>query len=114
MRSHPSMRYAATRDGRDIGFLSYFDAWLDPHLTRDWRGIFDVDDIETPEDRSRLRQLIAESDEIRPGRLVRHEDDAEEVVHRRGEHAYRFEAFTWRLKEAGYTLRPADTYDDIA
>jgi len=108
------MRYAATRDGQDIGFVTYLDGWLEPHLTRDWRGIFDVDDIATPEDRARLRQLIAESDEIRPGRLVRYEDDAEEVVHRRGEQAYWFEAFRWKLKEAGYTLRPALSADDVA
>jgi hypothetical protein len=110
----PAMRYTATRDGEDIGFITYLDGWFQPHLTREWRGIFDVDDITTPEDRDRLRQLIAESEEIRPGRSMTYEDDLEEVVHRRGEQAYWFEAFRWKLKSAGYTLRPAETYDDIA
>jgi hypothetical protein len=39
------MRYAARRDGEDIGFITYLDGWLEPELTREWRGIFDVDDI---------------------------------------------------------------------
>jgi len=108
----PAMRYVATRDGEDIGFISYLNGWVEPHLTRDWRGIFDVDDITTSEDRARLYELIAESEELRPGRLLTYEDDLGEVVHRRGEHAFWFEAFQWKLKEAGYTLRPAATHDD--
>jgi hypothetical protein len=108
------MRYLATRDGEDIGYLTYFDGWFEPHLTREWRGIFDVDDITTPEDRARLRELIEGSEEIRPGRSIGYEDDLGEVVHRRGEQAYWFEAFRWKLKSAGYTLRPAESYDDIA
>jgi hypothetical protein len=108
------MRYAATRDGAEIGFITYLDGWFEPHVTGSWRGVFDVDDITTPEDREKLQGLIAESEEIRPVRLVTYEDDLGEVVHRRGEHAYWFEAFRWKLKAAGYTLRPAETGDDIA
>lgn len=108
------MRYATTRDGEEIGFITYLDGWFEPHVTGSWRGVFDVDDITTPQDRERLQGLIAESEEIRPVRLVTYEDDLGEVVHRRGEHAYWFEAFRWKLKAAGYTLRPAETGDDIA
>jgi len=108
------MRYAASRDGEDIGFITYLDGWFEPHVTRSWRGVFDVDDITTPEDRARLLDLIVGSDEIRPICLVAYEDDLGEVVHRRGEHAYWFEAFRWKLKAAGYTLRPAEVHDDIA
>jgi hypothetical protein len=108
------MRYAATRDGEEIGFITYLDGWFEPHVTGSWRGVFDVDDITTPQDRERLQGLIAESEEIRPVRLVTYEDDLGEVVHRRGEHAYWFEAFRWKLKAAGYTLHPAETDDDIA
>ena len=108
------MRFAASRDGEEIGFITYLDGWFEPHVTSSWRGVFDVDDITTPEDRERLRGLIAESEEIRPVRLVTYEDDLGEVVHRRGEHAYWFEAFRWKLRAAGYILSPADTHDDIA
>jgi hypothetical protein len=78
------MRYVAQRDGEDIGFLTYLDGWMEPDLTRDWRGIFDVDDIWISVDRTRLELLIAESEEIRPGGVLTYEDDAEEVVFRRG------------------------------
>jgi hypothetical protein len=107
------MRYAAQRDGEDIGFITYLDGWLEPELTRDWRGVFDVDDIWIPVDRARLELLVAESEEIRPNGSGAYEDDAEEVVFRRGTQAHWFEAFTRKLAAEGYTLRPAP-YDDVA
>jgi hypothetical protein len=106
------MRYAARRDGEDIGFLTYLDGWLEPELTREWRGIFDVDDIWFPIHRDRLRSLIDESDEIRPNGSVTYEDDAEEVVFRRGTQAHWFKAFMRKLAAEGYTLQPAPSYDD--
>jgi hypothetical protein len=106
------MRYEATRGGRDIGSITYLDGWLEPRLTADWRGVFDLDDIVTTEDRTKLEQLIDECEEIRPGRQDRYEDDAEEVVHRRGQHAFWFEAFTRRLMAHGYSLRRVPVDDD--
>jgi hypothetical protein len=108
------MRYAAQRDGEDIGFLTYLDGWLEPELTREWRGIFDVDDIWIPVDRARLELLIAESEEIRPNGALTYEYDAEEVVFRRGAQARWFEAFTRKLATEGYTLRPAPSYDEAS
>jgi hypothetical protein len=107
------MRYAARRDGEDIGFITYLDGWLEPELTREGRGIFDVDDIWIPIHRDRLRRLIDESEEIRPNGSVTYEDDAEEVVFRRGRQAHRFKAFMRTLAAEGYTLRPARSDDDL-
>src|SRR5262245_27280107 len=108
----PAVRYATERDGEEIGYITYLDGWLEPQLTRDWRGIFDVDDIWTDADRDRLRALIDESEEIRPSGPLTYEDDAEEVVFRRGSQSHWFRAFTRKLIAEGYTLRPAPADDD--
>ena len=28
----PAVRYAATRNGEDIGFITYLDGWFEPHV----------------------------------------------------------------------------------